>query len=603
MAEIKNKWSGENPWLGLGSYSEGQKLFGRDREIEALTEIILNHPAIVLYGKSGIGKSSLLKAGVFPQLRQNAMVPVYIRLVHNTEASYARQIENAIREIVNVRDLLPSTVPDLGLWDFMHRNQFTDSNGISVTPVIVLDQFEEIFTLTDANHKGEALKLFTELADVLNEVKPDKVIQAEESHSKTLEAQIPTAQTTGFVIQAPSRETTFNYNLSPSYRFVFSIRDDSLYLLERNCAKIPALKVNRFNLIALDEANAMEVITKPAPGLFSDEEAREILDGLAGYEYDDFKVVDPAILSLFLFSYFREQGKVSYEDIFEQYYQENTHPKLIKETSVSFIEDNLLTERGNRNQVPLEDIYAAGVSADEMQSLLDSKILKTEKRKGIDYVEFSHDRLCDQALKHRQERKSREQTRKIRRRLLYVILGSLATLALITFYFWQNSRYGTVLKQKEELSRQMEINEKQKASITNLNAELETQRDELKTLNNSLISQRDSLRNSDAQNKELNVALIAQQNLLEKMLQTSNAQRDSISKLYDLTNKQKQELINKDRIISQYGICFACGGTGITEDNKVCPQCAGTGHISNTEVVSGNTNTVIQLRKIRPKNR
>lgn len=528
MADITNKWSGENPWLGLGSYSEGQKLYGRDREIEALTEIILNHPAIILYGKSGIGKSSLLKAGVFPQLRQNAMVPVYIRLVHNTETSYARQIENAISEMVNVRDMLPSTVPDLGLWDFMHRHQFTDSNGNSVTPVIVLDQFEEIFTLTDANHKGEALKLFTELADVLNNVKPDKVIQAEESHSKTIKAQIPTAQSTGFVIQAPSRKTTFNYNLSSSFRFVFSIRDDSLYLLERNCAKIPALKINRYNLIALDEANAMDVITKPASGLFSNEEAHEILDGLVDYEYDDFKVVDPAILSLFLFSYFREQGRVSYEDIFEQYYQENTHPKLIKESSVSFIEDNLLTERGNRNQVPLEDIYAAGVSVDEMQSLLDSKILKTEKRKGIDYVEFSHDRLCEQALKHRQERETKVQAKRMRKRLIHFALGGLTVLGILAAFTSQFIRYQWQEKQLlySELEREKAENEniatKQTLGIT------EAERDSALKSNSFIKALYDSISNLNSSNHTQLILIKLQRDSLRATLAINNKQRTHI---------------------------------------------------------------------------
>lgn len=454
MADVNNKWSGENPWLGLGSYSEGQKLYGRDREIEALTEIIYNHPAIVLYGKSGIGKSSLLRAGVFPQIRQDAMVPVYIRLTHNSETSYARQIETAISEKVTIYDKLPSSVPDLGLWDFMHRHRFADSNGEAVTPVIVLDQFEEIFTLTDADHKGEIQKLFTELADVLNDIKPDKVIQAEASQKKTAEPK-PANQSTGFIIHATSRKATLNYDPSPSFKFVFSIRDDSLYLLERNCAKIPALKINRFNLNALDEENALTVITKPRPGLFSDKEAKKIIDSLAYYEYDDYRVVDPAILSLFLFSYFREQGKISYDDIFERYYHENTQSKHIKESSISYIEDNLLTERGNRNQVPLEDIYAAGISPREIKRLLDSKILKTEKRKGTKYVEFSHDRLCEQAHKHRQERKSKEQARKMRKRLLFVCLCSLASIAALAIIFLQSRTNNNLQQNNNNLQLQL----------------------------------------------------------------------------------------------------------------------------------------------------
>ena len=427
----------KNPWLGLGSYHEGQQLYGRNKETTDLTDIIVHHTASVVYGKSGIGKSSLLRAGVFPQLRQNGLVPIYLRLAHNSDVSYTQQVENAIKEIVTLKDLLPKDFPDMGLWDFFHRHEFQDDNSNPVTPVIVLDQFEEIFTLTQLEHKSDVKTFFTELADVLNDVKPDRVIEAETAYNKKKMAQPQAAANTkGFVLQSLS-SATLKYEKSPSFRIVFSLRDDSLYLLERSSAKIPALKTNRYNLRALDEASALDVITKPCPNLFSDKEACEILDGLAYYEYDDYRVVDPAILSLFLYTYYQEQGRVSYSDIFGRYYKECT--KDIKESSVAYIEDHLLTERGNRNQIPFDDIIAAGVAQGELELLLERKILKMEKRKGHEYAEFSHDRLCEQALIHREERKLREQARKMRKRMILAALVSLALICIMGMLFWQNS--------------------------------------------------------------------------------------------------------------------------------------------------------------------
>ena len=152
----------KNPWLGLGSYHEGQQLYGRNKETTDLTDIIVHHTASVVYGKSGIGKSSLLRAGVFPQLRQNGLVPIYLRLAHNSDVSYTQQVENAIKEIVTLKDLLPKDFPDMGLWDFFHRNQFLNDNGSPVTPVVVLDQFEEIFTLqSDESIKNRLYFYFT----------------------------------------------------------------------------------------------------------------------------------------------------------------------------------------------------------------------------------------------------------------------------------------------------------------------------------------------------------------------------------------------------------------------------------------------------------
>ncbi len=458
MDENINRWEGENPWLGLESYNEGQHLYGRDQEATELTDIILNHTAVVVYGKSGIGKSSLLRAGVFPELRKQDFIPIYVRLEHNSDISYTQQIENAITEHVTLHDLLPTDIPDLGLWDFMHRHRFTDTTGHAVTPVVVLDQFEEIFTLTQVEYKPGIKQFFAQLADLLNDMKPDVVNQAEAEYSKKHSSESEASHHQGFTLQI-RHVAKWNYEKSPSYRFVFSIRDDSLYLLERNSAKIPPLKVNRFNLNALDEESAKQVIMSPRPDLFTPNEGQKIIDELAYFEYDDFRVVDPAILSLFLYSYYREQGKVSSTDIFERYYENSTHS--VTNSSLAFIEDHLLTDRGNRNQVPTEDIIAAGVTFEEIESLLKSKILKTEKRKGMDYIEFSHDRICEQATKHRVERKQRELAKKRIKHMVQLGLLCLTSLLLITAFGWlfnDKHQREKILSQQEKIMIQQDEN-------------------------------------------------------------------------------------------------------------------------------------------------
>ena len=57
--EIKPEYS-SNPWLGLQTYTEAHRLYGRNKDIEALTGIIEHNTASVLFGRSGIGKSSSL---------------------------------------------------------------------------------------------------------------------------------------------------------------------------------------------------------------------------------------------------------------------------------------------------------------------------------------------------------------------------------------------------------------------------------------------------------------------------------------------------------------------------------------------------------------
>ena len=61
-----------NPFMGLKSYNEedASLFYGRDRVIEALKELIHQQNFIVVSGASGTGKSSVIKAGLLPNLRK-----------------------------------------------------------------------------------------------------------------------------------------------------------------------------------------------------------------------------------------------------------------------------------------------------------------------------------------------------------------------------------------------------------------------------------------------------------------------------------------------------------------------------------------------------
>src|SRR6266481_2282521 len=77
----------EAPWPGPAAYSEGDAGFfqGRAAETAELLRLIHAEPVCVLYALSGLGKTSLLQAGVFPRLRAEGWLPVRIRLDHREE--------------------------------------------------------------------------------------------------------------------------------------------------------------------------------------------------------------------------------------------------------------------------------------------------------------------------------------------------------------------------------------------------------------------------------------------------------------------------------------------------------------------------------------
>ena len=62
-----------NPFMGLKSYDESDSslFYGRDRVIEALADLAMECPLVVVSGASGTGKSSVIKAGLLPAFRKN----------------------------------------------------------------------------------------------------------------------------------------------------------------------------------------------------------------------------------------------------------------------------------------------------------------------------------------------------------------------------------------------------------------------------------------------------------------------------------------------------------------------------------------------------
>ena len=77
-----------HPWLGLLPFREAHRgfFFGRDAEITEILDRIRENPLTILYGQSGLGKTSLLNAGVIPRLREAGLAPILLRLDYDPSA-------------------------------------------------------------------------------------------------------------------------------------------------------------------------------------------------------------------------------------------------------------------------------------------------------------------------------------------------------------------------------------------------------------------------------------------------------------------------------------------------------------------------------------
>ncbi len=134
--------------------------FGRDEAIDDLYDTLFQARLTVLHARSGAGKSSLLNAGLGPRLVDRRYLPIFAR-------TYNDPVSAIVNEIIKRGK--PSPVrpwPALPLRDFLHL--VVENMGRRVPElVIILDQFEEIFTRV---HTSEERLIYAEaLADCIED--------------------------------------------------------------------------------------------------------------------------------------------------------------------------------------------------------------------------------------------------------------------------------------------------------------------------------------------------------------------------------------------------------------------------------------------------
>jgi len=405
-----------NPWLGLASFTEETRsfFFGRDEEVAELARRVQRKLLTVLFGKSGLGKTSILRAGLVPRLREHGYCPVYVRIDYGRDTPEpAEQIKEAIRRAAAVSgewSQVGVAAARESLWEFLHHRDdvLRDASGATLIPLLIFDQFEEIFTLAQSDEFGRAraARFIEELADLVENRPP-----------RDLEARIERDE------EAAER---FDFARS-DYRVLIALREDYLAPLESLKRAMPSISQNRLRLAPMTGAQALEAVLRPGRRLVSDEVAAAIVRFVAGGAEIANAEVEPSLLSLIC----RElndariaQGRTeisldllagSHESILTNFYERALadQPAAVRR----IIEDELLTESGFRENVAEESLQrrfaAAGAAPDTLATLVNRRLLRIEERLDVRRVELTHDVLCGvvkASRDQRQEREAREAT-------------------------------------------------------------------------------------------------------------------------------------------------------------------------------------------------
>lgn len=475
--------SRKNPWLGLESYKEGEVLYGRDDDIRDLIQCVLNDVDTLLYGKSGIGKSSILNAGILPAARRSGYFPIIIRLSHKDAEGYLFQIREAIlssmeissedkeavgrciREVVECKDSGKES-----MYEFFHRHTFHDKDGRRIKLLIIFDQFEEIFTLQSDESRKRVF--FAQMADLLNDIMPAELQNATDGHSGPMEL----IDTSTMVKDDLFDDIDFGINPDiPEYvgdndiHFVFTIREDFLSEFEYYTASIPSLKQNRYGLRPINDEQASQIILRPEPGLIAPAVAKLIIEKVTGrtdFELDGIPEieVDSAVLSLYLNRlYEAKDTDVITSDLVEKKGGEiisdfyNEAISSISQSSIVYLEDMLINGQGRRDNVTVYDaINEGGVTKEELHILCDRcKILRQFNYAGVLRIEYIHDILCPIVSERKERREEENRVKQIemaaraekvksRRRLIFALVALVVLVFGVAGYFlydWYGNVY------------------------------------------------------------------------------------------------------------------------------------------------------------------
>jgi Novel STAND NTPase 1/Domain of unknown function (DUF4234) len=214
------------PFKGLVPYTEEDAsfFFGRDEEIEVVIANLEARRLTLLYGESGAGKSSLLRAGVSHRLLETArrnleeigtpeLVPVY----------FASWRDDPLEALLEAIGAATSSITGEAAADSPHSRRLDEaieraSAHAQADILVVLDQFEEYF-------------LYHEV----------------ERSERTFADELPRA------VNNPGLHA----------RFVLAIREDTLAKLDRFKREIPSLFGTYLRVRHLDRNAAQQAIERP----------------------------------------------------------------------------------------------------------------------------------------------------------------------------------------------------------------------------------------------------------------------------------------------------------------------------------------------------
>ena len=380
--------------------------FGREQETEELFHRVRASRLLVLFGKSGLGKTSLLQAGLYPRFRERALLPVPVRFNHPVTDPVV-VILQSLQEHCQEQGIEFNPPQLAGLWEVFKVTDFWKGE-VLWTPVLIFDQFEEIFTL-----QSESVR--TSIATVLGELAfpgfPARIRQR----------------------LNPKEGLPFSDSL-PDVKLILSLREEYVGALEQLVPNVPFIFERRFQLCPMTQKVARKAIVQPAsvdapvnfstcPFSYKEATLNTIMEFLVNRQGE----VEPFQLQI-ICQYVEQQvaqcqrkgqkevevdrevlgGREAMEGLIQNFYcqaiQQLPAWSLSRRRAQLLCERGLLSPTGHRVSMEEGQIQKQyKLQEGSLNKLTEARLLRKESRPGLNgfYYELSHDCLTEPVRKNR----------------------------------------------------------------------------------------------------------------------------------------------------------------------------------------------------------
>jgi hypothetical protein len=412
-----------NPYVGPRSLRREDGIYGRNREIRELRASLLAHRIVLLYSHSGAGKTSLIEAGlrpefegrgfqVFPTIRVGYEAPPDAGDVNR----YLFSTLNSLEEGQQAEEQLdPTELAATNLDEYVRRRDEQIPNS---DPLLIFDQFEELFTLdpTDWDDKREFLEEI------------------------------------GRMLEDRGRWA------------LFAMREDFIAQLDPYVALIPTQLATRYRLELLKASEAVEAIKQPASSVgvdFTDAAAEHLVNDLRRIQVQrgDRAVLElgpsvepvqlqvvchrvwaslPEDVTLIEPDDIADAGTVN--EALAEFYE--TQVKIAADRTKSdeyairtWFEKELITPDGFRTQV------REGPNGDAdsvVQSLQSSHLIRSDRIRGAEWYELSHDRFVEPIQTSNADFMQRRRRRRLR--LIMTAVGIVLAAVILVGLAWMADR-------------------------------------------------------------------------------------------------------------------------------------------------------------------